>query len=117
MISYLGSKDESGCNQMLQLAAQEDGSFRIKCRKDGIFAGSKEDRYVYGTCRFPYLGDRLREQLKDQGYGITYRVCFKGKKVYLQAILSFEEPAVKETTMHEGAAMKNKIVYALDRRS
>ena len=102
-ISYLGAKDETCCNQMLQLTRQVDGSYGIQCRKDGAYVSGKEDRYVFGNCRFSYLDDKLRNQLLQKDHGLTCRIRFAGKKVYLQVILSFEENPVPTTTLLEGA--------------
>ena len=58
---------------------------------------------MYGTCEFSYLGSKLDELLKNQTNGITYRVHFVGKKVYLQAILSYEKKTNVVTNMCDGA--------------
>lgn len=102
-IVYLGSKDETACNQMFQLTPLPDGAFCIKCRKDGMAVTGKEDRYVLGACRFPYMADALRRLLSEKANGITYRVHFEGKKVYLQAILSVNYGEAMATTLSEGA--------------
>ena len=102
-IVYLGSKDETACNQMFQLIPLPDGAFCIKCRKDGMAVTGKEDRYVLGACRFPYMADALRRLLSEKANGITYRVHFEGKKVYLQAILSVNYGEAMATTLSEGA--------------
>ena len=102
-IVYLGSKDETACNQMFQLTPLPDGGFHIKCRKDGMTVTGKEDRYVEGTCMFSYMGDCLRRQLSEKTNGITYRIHFEGRKVYLQAILSVNYGEALATTLSEGA--------------
>lgn len=102
-IVYLGSKDETACNQMFQLTPLPDGIFRIKCRKDGMAVTGKEDRYVMGICRFSYMEETLRGQLSEKENGITYRIHFEGRKVYLQAILSVNYGEALATNLSEGA--------------
>ena len=102
-ILYLGSKDESACNQMFQLRPLPDGSLSVQCRKDGKAVKEKTDRYVYGRCRFSYLGDQLCAGLLGRQNGITYRIHFEGKKIYLQAILTITVPEVLSTNMTDGA--------------
>lgn len=98
-ILYLGSKGEKGNNQNFQLTPQKDGTFLIQCRKLGKLG--KKEKYVVGNCKFPYLGTKLRELLRNK-HGITYRVCFKGKKVYLQAIIILDNSFIV-TNMCDGA--------------
>lgn len=102
-VFYLGSKDETWGNQMLQLIPQGNGFYRIQCRKDGTYVTGKNGRYVYGTCRFSYMDDRLGRQLAVKEKGLTCRVRFSGKKVYLQAVLSLPADQVPTTDLHKGA--------------
>ena len=102
-ILYLGSKDESACNQMLQLRPQPDGKISVQCRKDGKAVKEKTDRYVYGRCRFSYLEDHLLAGLLDRQNGITYRIHFEGKKIYLQAIITIQNTNAHSTCMADGA--------------
>lgn len=105
-IFYLGSKDEKHFNQMFQLFPGKNGQYTIACRKDGKewkYRRSKKEKLDFGTCRFKYLDEKLTEQLTEGGKGISYRIHFEGKKVYLQAILSFPTDYQPETTMVDGA--------------
>ena len=102
-VFYLGAKDETWGNQMLQLTPQGNGLYRIQCRKDGTCVTGKDGRYVYGTCRFSYMDDRLDTQLAGKEKGITYRIRFSGKKVYLQAVLSLPVEQVPTTSLYDGA--------------
>lgn len=103
-ILFLGAKDERLGNQMFQLTRQEDGTFTIQCRKDGTYAGEKDKRYARGGCKFSYLEDKLAELLCEGKHGVSYRVRFVGKKIYLQAILSYDRQRdLIVTNMCDGA--------------
>ena len=102
-ILYLGSKDETACNQMFQLHLSKDGSLSVKCRKDGRSVIEKTDRYAEGKCSFSYLTEILYGNLSDKQNGITYRIHFEKKKVYLQAILSLHYRDVYTTSLTDGA--------------
>jgi len=103
-IYYLGSRDESYGNQMFQLTPQEDGTYSIKLRKDGKYAASKDDRYLYGKCSFSYLNDELQKLLQDRDRPVSCRIKIRGNKVYLQVMLEIgakQRPVV--TSVHDGA--------------
>ena len=101
-IFYLGSRDETGGNQMFQLRPDAEGSYDIRIRKDGKY--DRDGRYVYGKCRFKYLDDELRESLRNRDRPVSYRIRIRGTKIYLQAIVTLDmskRPIV--TTMVNGA--------------
>jgi IS605 OrfB family transposase len=101
-IFYLGSRDETGGNQMFQLRPDAEGSYDIRIRKDGKY--DRDGRYVYGKCRFKYLDDELRESLRNRDRPVSYRIRIRGTKIYLQAVVTLDmskRPIV--TSMVHGA--------------
>ena len=85
---FLGSKDETGCNQTFQLKhISKINQFIIKMRKDFKYKDKKgEERYVYGKCFFNSYKNLLKEILKSQNSPLTYRIIKRGNKYYLQCI-------------------------------
>ena len=101
-IFYLGSKDEKACNSMFQLSPDADGDYDVKISKDGKY--NADSKYVYGKCHFKYLDDELRESIQNRDRPVSYRIKFRGTKVYLQAMVTLnmtKRPIV--TTMTNGA--------------
>ena len=87
-IFYLGSKDESCGNQMFHLEPSDNGAYTIRIRKDGKYVA--DNKYVFGTCRFSYMDDEIRNIVTNGEKAISYRVKIHGIKVYLQAIFTFD---------------------------
>lgn len=86
---YIGSKDEQRGNQLVQLVPMvnvgKGNSYAIQIRKN-----TKEREYVRGTCNFKYIGGQLAKLIIDKTHGITYRIKFRGKKCYLQAMITID---------------------------
>ena len=87
-IIFVGSKDETGCNQTFQLKyISKINQFIIKIRKDFKYKNEKgENRYVYGKCFFNNHKKQLKEILKSQNSPLTYRIIKRKKQYYLQCI-------------------------------
>ena len=87
-IIFVGSKDETGCNQTFQLKyVSKISQFIIKVRKDFKYKDKKgEERYVYGKCFFNNHKNLLKEILKSQNSPLTYRIIKRNNKYYLQCI-------------------------------
>ena len=87
-IIFIGSKDETGCNQTFQLNyVSKINQFIIKIRKDFKYKNKKgEKRYVYGKCFFNSHKKLLREILKSKSSPLTYRIIKRNNKYYLQCI-------------------------------
>ena len=87
---YIGSKDESRCNQLLQLSpmvnAGKGNSFTIQLRKN-----TKTREYVRGFCTFKYMDGILVKTLINQDHGISYRIIFRDKKCYMQAMITLNK--------------------------
>lgn len=86
---YIGSKDEQRGNQLIQLVPMvnvgKGNSYAIQIRKN-----TKERKYVRGSCNFKHMGGRLAKLLVDKAHGISYRIKFRGKKCYLQAMVTID---------------------------
>lgn len=86
---YIGSKDEQRGNQLIQLVPMvnvgKGNSYAIQIRKN-----TKEREYVRGSCNFKHMGGRLAKLLVDKAHGISYRIKFRGKKCYLQAMVTID---------------------------
>lgn len=91
-IIFLGSRDETGCNQTFQLKyVTKINQFIIKVRKDFKYKNEKgEKRYVYGKCFFNSHSKFLREILKSKNFPLTYRIIKKSNKYYLQCIFEID---------------------------
>ena len=85
-IIFIGSKDEKGCNQTLQLNyISKINQFIIKIRKDFKYKNEKgENRYVYGKCFFNNHKKQLKEILKSKNSPLTYRIIERNNRYYLQ---------------------------------
>ena len=86
---YIGSKDEQRGNQLIQLVPMvnigKGNSYKIQIRKN-----TKKREYVRGICNFKHMGGLLAKLIIDKTHGITYRIKFRGKKCYLQAIIKID---------------------------
>ena len=92
-IVFIGSRDETGCNQTFQLKyVTKINQFIIKVRKDFKYKNEKgEKRYVYGKCFFNSHSKFLREILKSKNSPLTYRIIKKSNKYYLQCIFEIDK--------------------------
>ena len=85
---FIGSKDETDCNQTFQLKyITKLNQFIIKMRKDFKYKNEKgEERYAYGKCFFNSHKNLLKEILKSKNSPLTYRIIKRNNKYYLQCI-------------------------------
>lgn len=104
-ILFLGSKDETACNSMFQLK-KIDESYQIKVRKvENHCINHSGEKHVYGICHFrrrdfePYLFANLENRKnKDACVPLTYRVVFRGKRIYLQVMFEYKREDFSYTT-------------------
>ena len=86
---YIGSKDEQRGNQLIQLVPMvnvgKGNSYAIQIRKN-----TKEREYVRGSCTFKHMGGQLAKLIVSGTHGIAYRIKFRGKKCYLQAMVTID---------------------------
>lgn len=83
---FLGSKEETSCNQTFQLMyMSKTNQFIIKIRKDFKYKNTKgEERYIYGKCFFNNHKKLLKEILKTKNSPLTYQIIKRNNKYYLQ---------------------------------
>jgi transposase, IS605 orfB family len=104
-ILFLGSKDETACNLMFQLE-EMNGVYQIKVRKvENRRINPSGEKYVYGMCKFrrkdfeSYLSANLENRKsKDACMPLTYRIVFRGKRIYLQVLFEYKREDFSHTT-------------------
>ena len=91
-IVFIGSKDETSCNQTFQLQyISKINQFILKIRKDFKYKKAKgEKRYAYGKCYFNNHKKLLKEILKTKNSPLTYRIIKRSNKYYLQCIFEID---------------------------
>lgn len=91
-IVFIGSKNETGCNQTFQMKyISKINQFIIKIRKDFKYKNKKgEERYAYGKCFFNNHRNILKEILKSKSSPLTYRIIKRNNKYYLQCIFEID---------------------------
>jgi len=103
-IIFVGSKEETGCNQTFQLKyIAKINQFIIKIRKDFKYKNKKgEERYVYGKCFFNNHRKMIREILKSKNLPLTYRIIKRNNKYYLQCIFEIDNRNTILTRKNQG---------------
>ena len=88
-MSYIGSQDETGRNNMFQLSYNNiNNQFDIKIRKD--FGFDKEEKYVFGKCYFNNHKNKLIEALKNKNSTpLTYSIIRKNGRYYLHCTFEY----------------------------
>lgn len=83
---FLGSKEETSCNQTFQLKyVPKINQFIMKVRKDFKYKNTKgEERYIYGKCFFNNHKKLLKEILQTKNSPLTYKIIERNNKYYLQ---------------------------------
>ena len=104
-ILFLGAKDETACNQMFQLE-KVNGLYQIKVRKvENRCINPSGEKYTYGMCKFrrkdfeSYLSANLANRKnKNACVPLTYRIVFRGKRIYLQIMFEYKREDFSYTT-------------------
>ena len=88
-MTYIGSQDETGRNQMFQLSYNNrNNQFDIKLRKD--FGLDTEEKYVFGKCYFNNHKNNLIEVLKNKNSTpLTYSIIRKNDRYYLYCTFEY----------------------------
>ena len=83
-MSFVGSKEESSGNLMLQLRFNpRNNQFELKLRKDiGGFKNAK-DKYVYGRVYFNHHKRWIKEALSQRNTPLSYKIIKKRGRFYL----------------------------------
>ena len=92
-INYVGSLEETSCNQMFQLSYNKKiNNYSIKVRKDfDNWKNSKsKDRYVYGRCYFKYKNKELKNIIDNKLSPISYMMLKKNNKYYLYVTITLK---------------------------
>ena len=103
-IVFVGSRDETGCNQTFQLKyISKINQFIIRIRKDFKYKNEKgEKRYAYGKCFFNNHSKLLRKILKSKNSSLTYRIIKRKNKYYLQCIFEIDNKNTILTRKNHG---------------
>lgn len=83
-LSFVGSKSEKGCNQMLQLSHnRQNNQFNVKLRKD--IGGFKDQRGLYmdGKVYFNHHKRELLSILTNHNSPLSYKIIKKNGRYYL----------------------------------
>ena len=88
-MSYIGSQDETGRNQMFQMNYNNrNNQFEIKIRKD--FGLDTEEKYVFGKCYFNNHKNKLIEALENKNSTpLTYSIIRKNGRYYLHCTFEY----------------------------
>ena len=83
-MSFVGSKEESSGNQILQLRFNsKNNQFELKLRKDiGGFKNAK-DKYVYGRVYFNHHKKWIKEALHQRNTPLSFKIIKKRGRFYL----------------------------------
>ena len=84
-MSFIGSKAQKACNQMLQLTYNsKNNQFDIKLRKDFGFKTTRGDeRYVYGKVYFRHHKNHIISILRQGNSPLSYKIIKKNNRFYL----------------------------------
>lgn len=85
-MSFVGSKDESSCNQILQLQYNfKNKQFDLKLRKDfGEFKELKgSDRYVFAKVYFRHHKEKIVHILKEKTSPLSFKIIKRNNRYYL----------------------------------
>ena len=83
-MSFVGSKSETSCNQMLQLRfTQKNNQFELKLRKDIGGFKNAEDKFVYGRVYFKYHQEGINEALRVHHSPLSYKIIERNGRFYL----------------------------------
>lgn len=101
---FLGSKEETSCNQTFQLKyVPKINQFIMKVRKDFKYKNKNgEERYVYGKCFFNNHKKLLKEILKTKNSPLTYQIIQRNNKYYLQCTFEIDNCNLSLTENTQG---------------
>lgn len=103
-IIFLGSKEETSCNQTFQLKyVPKINQFVMKVRKDFKYKDAKgEERYIYGKCFFNNHKKLLKEILQSKNSPLTYKIIKRNNKYYLQCMFEINSCNLSLTDNTQG---------------
>lgn len=83
-LSFVGSKSEPSCNQMLQLQYNpKNNQFELKLRKDIGGFKNAEDKFVYGRVYFKHHQGDIKEALRCRHTPLSFKIIKRNGRFYL----------------------------------
>ena len=83
-ISFVGSKTEASCNQLLQLTfLPKINQFGIKLRKDIGGFKNVDDKYVYGQVYFNHHANEIKQILRHRNSPLSFKIIKRNGRYYL----------------------------------
>lgn len=102
-ISFVGSKDETCCNQQLQLIYNnKNNQFTIQLRKEYAYQADERDKYLYGQVYFNHGNKELQRVLKTKSSPISYKIIGRENRYFLQATITIEKNDIAEENRYIG---------------
>ena len=102
-ISFVGSKEETCCNQQLQLIYnKKNNQFTIQLRKEYAYQTNNKDKYLYGQVYFSYGNKELQRVLKAKSSPISYKIIRRDDRYFLQATITIEKNDIAEQDRYMG---------------
>ena len=83
-LSFVGSKSEPSCNQMLQLQYNpKNNQFELKLRKDIGGFKNAEDKFVYGRVYFKHHQGEIKKALRQHHSPLSFKIIKRNGRFYL----------------------------------
>ena len=83
-MSFVGSKTEVACNQLLQLTfLPKINQFGIKLRKDIGGFKNADDKYVYGQVYFNHHANKIKQILRYKNSPLSFKIIKRNGRYYL----------------------------------
>lgn len=83
-LSFVGSKSEPSCNQMLQLHFNpKNNQFELKLRKDIGGFKDADDKFVYGLVYFKHHQGEIKKALRQHHSPLSYKIIKRNGRFYL----------------------------------
>ena len=90
-MSFVGAKEESACNQALQLEYnRKDNQFRVQLRKDFGGYKSTSDKYAYGKVYFNHYKKHLISILRSKSSPLSYKIIKRNGRYYLHCTFEIQ---------------------------
>lgn len=95
-LTYIGRKNETGCNQLLQLTYDKrTNQFYIKLRKDFGENKNAEVKCVLGSVYFNHHKKEIIEILKNKTSPLSYKILKKNGRYYLYCTFEMERNSIR----------------------
>lgn len=95
-ITFIGAKEETACNQLLQLMYnKKNNQFIVQLRKDfgGYKTAKGDDKYVYGKNYFNHHKNKIISILKNKNSPLSYKIIKKNSRYYLYCTFEIQTDA------------------------